>query len=78
MLNENLDAKLIDLGFTSQFMDTKSDHHLEQVELKMFRGNTKFASVNQMLFKSTSRRDDIISATYMFLSLLNINQFPFF
>ena len=29
-----------------------------------------------MQFKSSSRRDDLISATYLFLFLLNMNQFP--
>ena len=31
MLDNNLDATLIDLGFASQFMDTKSGEHFQQV-----------------------------------------------
>ena len=31
MLDNNLDATLIDLGFTSQFMDTKTGEHFQQV-----------------------------------------------
>ena len=31
MLDNNLDATLIDLGFASQFMDTESGDHFEQV-----------------------------------------------
>lgn len=31
-----------------------------------------------MSFKNTSRKDDMVSATYLFLTLLNHNHFPGF
>ena len=31
-----------------------------------------------MSFKNTSRKDDLVSATYLFLTLLNHNHFPGF
>ena len=36
-----------------------------------------FASVNQLFFKSTSRKDDLISACYLLFFLFNSNQIPF-
>ena len=36
-----------------------------------------FASLNQMNFMKTSRKDDLISATYLLLTVLNKNELPF-
>ena len=51
-------------------------NHLKKKVFSQFRGNLLFSSINQMEFKTTSRRDDLISASYMMLTLLNGNKFP--
>ena len=40
-------------------------------------GNMMFASVNAFNFKPTSRRDDLISLSYLLIYLLNPNQLTF-
>ena len=37
----------------------------------MFQGNILFASLNQMEFRQTSRRDDLISLFFLLVYLLN-------
>jgi hypothetical protein len=39
--------------------------HFEQADTELFQGNLIFSSLNQLNFKSTSRRDDLISLAYM-------------
>ena len=75
MIDLSLNATLIDLGFTESFMASKYEH-LESTEVTSFRGNLLYSSLDQMLFKSTSRRDDMFSLTYLMFSLLNKNVFP--
>ena len=41
-----------------------------------FKGNIIYSSFNQMVFKNTSRRDDLISLTYLLLTLLNGFKIP--
>ena len=43
-----------------------------------FTGNILFASLDQMEFKSTSRRDDFISVIYNLIYLLNGFTYPGF
>ena len=43
----------------------------KDIERKNFRGNMMFASIDQMEFKKTSRRDDLASLAYMILYLMN-------
>ena len=43
----------------------QTSEHFEQVDTEMFQGNLIFSSLNQLNFKSTSRRDDLISLAYM-------------
>lgn len=39
--------------------------------MKVFRGNIMFASPNQLNFRTTSRRDDLISLVYLMIYMLN-------
>ncbi len=75
MIDADFNATLIDFGYTSKFMAIKNVH-FEVAETKTFRGNLLYSSLDQMQFKTTSRKDDLISACYMMFSLLNSNIFP--
>lgn len=75
MIDDEFNATLIDFGFTTKFMATKNVH-LDVAETKSFRGNLLYSSYDQMQFKTTSRKDDLISACYLMLTLLNGNVFP--
>lgn len=43
---------------------------------KKFKSNIKYSSLNQMEFKPSSRKDDMTSLFYIFISLLNGNKMP--
>ena len=75
MIDNDFNATLIDFGFTTKFMASKNVH-LECSETKSFRGNLLYSSQDQMLFKSTSRKDDLTAACYLMFALLNSNIFP--
>ena len=62
---------LIDFGFAAKFIDKDYNHVCENQEKESFRGNILFSSWNQMNFKITSRRDDLISLANMMLYMLN-------
>ena len=66
---------LIDFGFATPFQI--SDCHVsENMQKNSFQGNLLYGTLNQMNFKYTSRRDDLISLAYLIITLLNGNQFP--
>ena len=71
---------LIDFGLSKPFMEMDSEtgglKHIDQKQLKMFTGNFMFASVNSIRGFSKSRRDDMESAFYLIIYLLNKNQLP--
>ena len=58
MIDSNYNAALIDLGYTTSFLDKQKEFIPAKV-LQRFRGNILFSSKNQMKFKSTSPRDDL-------------------
>ena len=80
--NENffktLKVHLIDFGFATTYLDTKTHDHLEKKRLDLFRGNMEFSSINQMKFHSTSRRDDLISLFYLIVYMLKGGIIPGF
>lgn len=61
----------MDFGFVTRFMDEANRDHLPVQNIKIFRGNIMFASPNQLNFRSTSRRDDLISLVYLIVYMLN-------
>ena len=78
MINPNGDSEpsvyLIDYGFSAKFLkENKIDHIDENEMVDTFQGNMIFSSLNQMKFKKTSRRDDLISLFYMMIYCLNNN-----
>ena len=68
------EIKLIDLGFNTRYVTRQGEHIME--ELKYSKGNIAFASNNAMNGIVPSRRDDLISLTYMLLYML-IGSFEF-
>ena len=77
MLDNNFNARIIDFGFAKKYFDSKSRKHVSCTEMELFQGNIIYSSLNQMMFKSTSRKDDMVSLFYMTMMLLNGNMFPF-
>ena len=58
------DIKLIDFGIATEYLD-KERNHIKCQELKYFEGTTAFSSYNALNFKTTSRKDDMISLYYI-------------
>lgn len=50
--------------------------HVDKRTLEAFRGNVLLASLNQLKYHTTSRRDDIISLFYMLVYLLKKGVMP--
>jgi len=50
--------------------------HVDDKETDVFQGNLFYASVNQLLFKQPSRRDDLISLCYLLYSMANQGNLP--
>ena len=71
---------LIDFGFASKYTEPSTDDgkfkHAACQDLDNFRGNIIFASPHQLDFKSTSRRDDIISLCYLMVYFNSKGQIP--
>ena len=61
---------IIDFGFAFSYLN-KEGQHLDQLQTENFNGNLFYSSLNQLNFNSQSRRDDLISLSYMISSLLN-------
>lgn len=67
---ENAKIKLIDFGIATTYIN-HDGRHKRKKKLDYFAGNMMFASLNQMKFNRTSRRDDMIALAYLLLYLLN-------
>jgi serine/threonine protein kinase len=67
---------LIDFGLTQRFTDPETGQHAEKMYIKKFSGNFLFASLNSCRGNNKSRRDDIESAIYILIYLLNNNYLP--
>ena len=62
----------------SSYLDKNSGKHVPKKLLSEFRGNFLFASLNQLNFKTTSRRDDLISLFYLLVNLFHGGRLPGF
>jgi serine/threonine protein kinase len=69
---QNCSIHLVDFGYSSAYM--RREKHIEEGELNSFKGNMMFSSLNQLNFKTPSRRDDIISLCYLLSFVLNKGQ----
>ena len=70
-LFDKLRINVIDFGFASRYIDKATKKHVKKTKLNIFKGNIDFASLNQLKFKRTSRRDDLISLLYIMIYLFN-------
>lgn len=61
---------LIDFGLASHYLDDNGDH-IKHTQLNRFSGNFLFASLNSCRGFNKSRRDDVESAFYVLIYLLN-------
>jgi len=85
MINENIDndedcneVVLIDYGFASSYLQKDKKTHISPSSTtEVFRGNIFFASLNQLKFGTTSRKDDLISMFYFMIYTLNSFELPF-
>lgn len=66
------DIRLIDFGLCTDYLDS-SGRHIEMTNQSTFHGNMAMGSVNAMNFKSVSRRDDLISLTYLLVYMIQGN-----
>jgi len=74
--DDSLHVILVDFGFANFYVD-KDGNHIDQSEtVETFQGNLLFASLEQLNFCKTSRRDDMISLGYLLMYLLNNNEMP--
>ena len=75
---KNLNINVIDFGFSTRNVVKSTGKHIEKSRLDTFRGNMIFASINQLNFFSTSRRDDLISLVYLLIYFLRGGSMPDF
>ena len=61
---------LIDFGLSKRYFDENGNHY-PKVSRRIFTGNFMFASLNQVRCNTQSRRDDIESALYLLIYLIN-------
>lgn len=74
--DNGLHIVLVDFGFANFYVD-KEGNHIDQSEtVETFQGNLLFASLEQLNFCKTSRRDDMVSLGYLLMYLLNNNEMP--
>merc|ERR1711899_454885 len=66
---------LIDFGLSKKFLDLESGKHIPFMEYKntVGPGNAKYMSINTLLGKEQSRRDDLESLGYMLIHFLGGN-----
>jgi len=67
---------LIDFGLVKKYLKSNGSHNPSDLQTDNFEGNLMFSSQNQMNFFATSRKDDLISLTYMMFFLMNENKLP--
>lgn len=64
------DIRLLDFGLCTTFVDAISGQHTNLQNQTKFVGNMAMSSVNAMNFLSVSRRDDLISLTYLLIYMI--------
>jgi len=69
---KNAAIHMIDFGLSKKFLDLESGQHIPYMEYKntVGPGNAKYMSINTLLGKEQSRRDDLESLGYMLIHFL--------
>ena len=76
--DSSLQIVLIDFGFSAKYLTPEGCHIDDKERKEKFKGNIMFASLDQMEFKQTSRKDDMVSWFYLLLYMLNGKNMPGF
>ena len=63
----------VDFGLCKKYRSSKTGKHLLPKYTRKFSGTVAYASINALIGKETSRRDDLISLGYMLIILLERN-----
>ena len=61
--------KLIDFGLVTRYLDSDGSHIKEEIR-DNFMGNIALASPHNMTFKTPSRKDDLISLSYLLIYMI--------
>ena len=72
---DKCNVNIIDFGFATSFVDSTTGEHIKKEEVDAYRGNFYFSSTNHLKYRTTSRRDDMISLFYL-LEFANISYLP--
>lgn len=73
---EDVTLSLIDFGFATSYIESKTGKHKKKRWVDFFRGNLLFSSASQLKFYETSRRDDVISTFYIMVYYLHQADMP--
>lgn len=69
---------LMDLSKITPYVDFKSGRHLKQQKLSTLNIDYMFSSLDAVMFKSTSRKDDLVSLCNLMIFMLNGGKLPLF
>lgn len=69
---------LLDFRKLLPYVDKQTGSHLKQQKCETFNGSFIFSSPNEISFKTTSRKDDLISLAFMMMYLMNGANLPQF
>ena len=67
--NSLSNVRLIDFGLCTKYVD-KNGYHIPFGKTAEFVGNVAMCSVNALDFNTLSRRDDLISLTYLLIMMI--------
>ena len=66
-------VNMTSFGYAQMYLE--HSEHIDHLAVETFKGVMPFASLNQMNYMNTSRRDDLISLVYLMVFLLNKDHF---
>ena len=68
---DRINVNIIDFGFATPYLSKGTREHIQKHIIDTYRGNFYFSSINQLRYRSTSRRDDLISLFYLIVYLFS-------